>query len=399
MKHATPLFLTLFSAYFSLSMVNPLLGPIFRALHLSEIEASLVFSIAALSLFVSSIFWGNRVQKWGKKKILIAGTFHFSLSYLFFGLSIQLGLSHLLSFTLLFLCLLLIRLYGGVVFAAMLTSSQALMADITSKQDRSSGMALIGAANGLGLIIGPAVGGLLVGVHFTVPIYLAALFPVVMTLVLLKALPNESGSVRSEEKWTLTPFDKGIFPYLLISFCINLIFVILHVTLGYYLQDRLNMNAAEAAQWASFALVAPGITMFVSQIVIVRKFKLTHAFMLYLGFPLFLVGFLGFLFSPSYPWIIASFSIIGLGAGLIIPGYLTAASLAVGDRLQGAVAGLTSASNGIGAMLAPIIGSALYNVFPEFPYYLALFLISGLTIMVYFLRPNVHSSSTTLSNQ
>ncbi|MGA9173879.1 MAG: MFS transporter [Thermoactinomyces sp.] len=396
MKGQTILFLTLFSAYFSLSMVNPLLGPLFRELHLSALEASLIFSIAAVSLFMASPLWGNRIEKSGKESILITGTFHFSLCYIFFALTIQLGLSQLLPFTLLFLLLFLIRLYGGIVFAAMLTSSQAFIADMTSKRDRSSGMALMGAANGLGLIIGPAIGSFLVGIHYTIPVYLAALFPFCMALALrkTKALPTRSVPVRGNEPSRIRPFDKRIFPFLLIGLSLNLILVILQVTVGYYLQDCLNMPVKEAARLASFSLVALGFALFISQMMIVSKFKPSYTYMLTLGFPLLLIGFLIFLISSTYYGIIVSFAIVGFGSGFIIPGYLTAASLAVESILQGAVSGLVSAMNGIGAMIGPVIGSALYSMDPKYPYYFALLLITIFTILIYLIRPYAKPTAT-----
>ena len=65
------------------------------------------------------------------------------------------------------------------------------MADLTHVKERTSGMALLGAANGLGMILGPAFASILVLWDWTVPVYFAALFPLVMGWIWMRKEPDE----------------------------------------------------------------------------------------------------------------------------------------------------------------------------------------------------------------
>lgn len=397
MKQQYTIFFTLFSAYFGLAMVNPLIGPVMRKLHFHEMHISMVFAIAAVSLFAASPLWGRSCEKIGRRTVLLVGIFNFSLAYIFFALCIQLGLSGLISLPLLFLFLLLIRFYGGVIFGAVLTGTQAMMADLTQGKKRASGMALLGAANGLGMILGPAVGSMMVGVAWAAPVYLAAVFPLIMGWVLIKYIPKERPRNRVCQKQPyISPFDRRIFPYLLTGIIVHFAVVILQVTSGLYLEDQLGLNTEAAAQSVSLAMFVMGTVAFLGQMT-VRKLSPSFVWLLRLGSPLLFLGFFSFINSPSLFGIIISFAVIGLGISLLIPGYLTASSLSVGEDLQGAVAGLNGAANGLGAMVAPLVGSFLYGIHPVWPYELCLLFIFAITVLAYVIRPDTkeHTEPST----
>ena len=378
------LFFTLFSTYFGLSMVNPLIAPMMRELRFDETHISMVFAIAAVSLFASSLVWGSYSEKYGRRKILLHGIFHFAFAYLLFAFFIQLGFSNWISFPLLFALLLMIRLYGGVVFGAVLTGTQALMADLTHEKERTSGMALLGAANGLGMILGPAAGSILVLLSWTAPVYFAAIFPLIMGWVMLKVLPEE---LVKKEVRRHSVFDRRIFPYLLLAVLVHLVIVILQVTAGLYFTDQLGVNAKTAAQWVGLSMFAMGTAAFLGQMVMVRVWNPFYLWLLRLGAPLMFFGFFGFLQSESLTGMIFSFAGIGLGVSLMIPGCLSAASLNAGEESQGAVAGLNGAANGIGAMAGPVVGSFLYKVHPAMPFECCLLILMGMVVISYLIKP------------
>lgn len=388
MKLHYVLFLTLFSTYFGLSMVNPLIAPMLRELGFDEVHISMVFAIAAVSLFASSLVWGSWSEKYGRRKILLHGVFHFALAYLLFAFAIQLGLSNRISFPLLFLFLLMIRLYGGVVFGAVLTGAQALMADLTHVRERTSGMALLGAANGLGMIVGPAVGSILVLLAWTAPVYIAAICPLIMGWVLMNVLPEESVKKQVRQHAVkLRPFNRGIFPYLLLSVLVHLVIVILQITSGLYFTDQLGVSVKTAAQWVGLSMFAMGTAAFLGQMVMVRIWKASFLWLLRLGAPLMFFGFFGFLQSESLSGMIFSFAGIGLGVSLMLPGCLSASSLSIGEESQGAVAGLNGAANGIGAMTGPVAGSFLYKIHPAAPFECCLLILTGMVVITYLIKP------------
>ncbi|KAG1435245.1 hypothetical protein G6F57_021210 [Rhizopus arrhizus] len=88
--------------------------------------------------------------------------------------------------------LLVLRGLIGAFYAAMPAVSAARIADITAPEQRGAMMAKLGAANGVGMVLGPAIGGLLVKDSLIVPLYLAAVLPVLGTAWLMLRLPSDA---------------------------------------------------------------------------------------------------------------------------------------------------------------------------------------------------------------
>ncbi|NMU94152.1 TCR/Tet family MFS transporter, partial [Achromobacter ruhlandii] len=88
--------------------------------------------------------------------------------------------------------LMALRARIGAFTAAMPPVSAARMADITGPEKRGAMMARLGAANGLGMVLGPAIGGLLVKDSLTLPLYIAAALPPLGTLWPAAKLPSDA---------------------------------------------------------------------------------------------------------------------------------------------------------------------------------------------------------------
>ncbi|MCD0175959.1 MFS transporter, partial [Deinococcus sp. 14RED07] len=155
------LFFTIFIAMLGLSVLFPIIAPLGRQLGLTETQTGWFSTGYSLMQFVFSPIWGNRSERQGRKPILILGLVGFSISFGLFGLLAELGLQGVLGGTLLFALLVASRLIGGVLSSATLPTAQAMMADLSDKNDRAASLGLIGAAFGLGVVFGPAIGALL----------------------------------------------------------------------------------------------------------------------------------------------------------------------------------------------------------------------------------------------
>jgi DHA1 family multidrug resistance protein-like MFS transporter len=84
---------------------------------------------------------------------------------------------------------------AGILSSATLPAAMAIISDRTSSHERGGGMGLVGAAMGVGMVLGPGVGGTLSGVSLSAPFYFAAAISVVavaLTWVMVsESLPNE----------------------------------------------------------------------------------------------------------------------------------------------------------------------------------------------------------------
>lgn len=158
MKPLSLLFLTLFNSILGLSVLFPILGPLARELGLSEVQVGLFSTGYALMQFLLASYWGRRSEVMGRKPILLVGILGFASSFFLFALFAWLGYQQVLSSWGLFAFLLLSRLLGGAFSSATLPTAQAYLADITPREQRTQSFAVLGAAFGLGVIFGPAIG-------------------------------------------------------------------------------------------------------------------------------------------------------------------------------------------------------------------------------------------------
>ncbi|WP_114313054.1 MFS transporter [Thermus caldifontis] len=376
------LFLTLFNSILGLSILFPILGPLGRELGLTEVQVGLFSTGYALMQFLLSPLWG-RLSERGRKPILLLGILGFGISFLLFGLFALLGQKGFFSPGLLFLLLLLTRLLGGAFSSATLPTAQAYVADVTGRENRTAGMALLGAAFGLAVILGPALGaGLAAFFGLLAPVFFSAGIALLNALFVALVLP-ESRPQGSREMGRLSPWEGRILPLLLLGFALNLSSVALEQTIAFYFQDRLGLSGVETARSVGLALVLYGLVAVFIQGFLVRRFSWPPRTLLLTGVPLGLLGFLLLVVAHTFPLLALGLALQGAGAALAGPGVTAALSLAVGEGEQGLVAGLNASAQALGRMLGPILGTGLYRLAPEAPYLLG----AGLLLMVLLLLP------------
>ncbi|MGG3871005.1 MFS transporter [Brevibacillus laterosporus] len=376
------IFLSLMICYIGLGVINPVLAPLIREMGLDEMHAGWIISASALILLLGAPIWGKQSDRFGRKPIMIIGLVGFTFSLVLFAWLSWIGLQGRTELTLLFILLLLSRMLFGLFFPAMTSSGQALMADLTSLNERSAGMAMIGAASGIGFLIGPAMGAALSGIHLLFPIVVAAvlsLFAALMVYVRIPRFTPKSSGIRNK----LNLRKPGIRPYLLIALCMMCAIVMLQVTAGFYVQDKFGLNSKDTALWVGISLFCVGFMMALVQIVVIRKRSFMPRTLLRIGLPILGGGLLLLVFINNLFSFVLAFLLLGVGGGFAMPGYTAGVSLASGEEEQGAAAGLTTAATGVGSFVAPIAGTVLYRIQPEAPYWVGFLVVALLTIYVW----------------
>ncbi|WP_010497359.1 MFS transporter [Paenibacillus elgii] len=376
MRAKSIIFTSVLIGYVGLGILNPLVAPLIRELGLSETDAGWIVAASSFMVLLTSALWGSWSDRIGRKPVLLIGLTGMAASFGMFVAVTEQGLAGKFQPAVLFTLLLISRLLLGAAFPAVLSSSQAYMADITTEKDRAAGMSLIGAANGLGLVVGPAVGALLTALSLLAPIYLAVVLPLLVMLWVAFGMANFKPQVHGQKKKTLR---KGILPYLAVAMIVMMALIQTQVTAGFYFQDKLGLSATETAQAVGAALFCIGFMMALVQFTVVRKNRLTPLKLLQLGVPVFAVGLVLLVSFSHIVTFFAAFALMGAGVGLAIPGFTSGASLAVAKHEQGAVAGMIAASIGIGSLLGPLAGTFLYRISPETPFWLLILLLALLT--------------------
>ncbi|MDX2006973.1 MAG: MFS transporter [Meiothermus sp.] len=378
------LFLTLFNSILGLSVLFPIIGPLSRELGFSEFQAGLFSTGYALMQFLLAPYWGRRSETLGRRPILLLGIVGFSVGFFLFALFAWLGFQGALSGLPLFVLMLFSRLLGGAFSSATLPTAQAYLADITPRDRRTQNFALLGAAFGLGVVFGPAIGAALSGLGLLVPVLFSASLGLLNALFVYYALPE---SRRAEERPEVAPrlswLDPRIWPILLLGFVVQFSSVAMEQTVAFYYQDRLSLNPQQTAQTVGVALVVFGVVAVLIQGFVVRAFKFSPRTLLAIGLPLALLGYVGMVFADSFWTLTLALVLVGAGGAFAGPGTSAAQSLAVSDNEQGAVAGLSSSAQALGRMLGPVLGTTLYGLQPEYPYvFSAALVMVGLVFLV-----------------
>jgi MFS family permease len=380
MKPIVVVFAGLFAVYTGLGVLNPLLAPLVRDLALSEVQGGLIITAAAMMFAVGSPFWGRRSERWGRKTVMLIGMAGFAVGYGLFAFVTHISLIGVLPPLSVFIALVLARALAGFLMGGVPVAAQAYVAETTSGAERTAGVAMLSAANGLGFIVGPAMGALLAGFGLLAPLYAAVALPLITLALVAFWLPALPPRPLAKHLPRLRPTDGRIAPWLLIGFTIVLALMSVQVTAGFLFQDRLNLTTQQTAQTLGIALVTIGIANLVAQLGIIRTFRVPPLRLLRFGLPIGVLGFAVLSVADTLPLLILAFVISGLGLGLAMPGYTAAATLEVDPHEQGTVAGIMTAAQGYGAMAGPLVATSLYQIQPALPYLLTCVLLSLVAI-------------------
>jgi DHA1 family tetracycline resistance protein-like MFS transporter len=376
------LFFTLFNSILGLSVLFPILAPLARELHLTVLEAGTFSTGYSLVQFLFSPLWGHRSEKVGRKPILIIGILGYALGFFLFAFFGDLGFRGVLSGLSLYLPMLGARLLGGIFSSATLPTAQAYLADVTGRERRTQGFAVLGAAFGLGVIFGPAIGGALAGLGLLVPVVFSASLAVLNALFVALALPES----RPRDRELPPPFsflDPRILPILVLGLVLSLASVAMEQTVAFYFQHRLHLSPVETSHSVAIALVFYGIVAVFIQGFVVRLLRWPPRTLLIAGIPLAFFGFLLFIFGRSFGLLTLALVLQGAGGALALPGVAGGISLSVEDNEQGPAAGFSSSAQALGRVLGPVLGTGLYEVRPEAPYLFSSLLM--ILALLYFL--------------
>lgn len=152
-----------FLIYFGFSMVIPVVPELVTELGVSTVHVGWLLATYSIAGFIVAPLFGRLSDKYGRRPILLSGLIVFALSFLFFGLYID-------NLVIMYIA----RVFGGIASGALYTATTSMVADISSREERTRYMGLIGMSIGLGFIFGPGVGGILGDINLSFAFYMTA---------------------------------------------------------------------------------------------------------------------------------------------------------------------------------------------------------------------------------
>lgn len=169
-----------------MSLIFPVEPFIKSEYHFSAFDMGMMSSLFAFVQFLASPIVGRLSDNIGRKPLLIWGLVIFSIAEFVFAAA-----NHLWLFN-------ISRAVDGLSAAMFVPTSMALAADITTREYRAKVIGWLSAAFSGGLMLGPGIGGILAGISFKAPFWVAGILGVLSTIIAIFALPSEETIERAE---------------------------------------------------------------------------------------------------------------------------------------------------------------------------------------------------------
>lgn len=343
-----------------------LAGPVARIIGMAPWQIGGAMTVGGIAWMVMSRYWGGLSDRRGRRPIILFGLSGFALSYFFLSLFIDLALRTQMASLVAFIGLVIGRGVAGAFYAAVPPTGAALVADYTPPEKRASAMAAIGASSAAGMVVGPGLTGLLGPISLSLPLYLTAVLPAVALIVLWRTLPRNAHHVPSHRDPVRLSDVRLRYP-LIVGFAAAFSVAIAQIIVGFFALDRLDLDPAGAATAAGVALAIVGVALVIAQIAL-RQLLWTPTRLIRTGSVLAAIGFGSVTLADTAAMLWLSYALAAFGMGWVYPSVSALAANSVENHEQGAAAGAVAAAQGLGVILGPLLGTALYAVTTGLPF-------------------------------
>jgi DHA1 family tetracycline resistance protein-like MFS transporter len=354
-KRLFSIILIVFIDLLGFSLILPLLPYYAQTFKASQTVTGLLIASYAVMQLIGAPILGRLSDRFGRRPILLISVLGTFIGFLLLGFANALWI--------LFASRIIDGLTGG-----NLSIAQAYISDVTDEKNRSKGLGMIGAAFGLGFIIGPVTGGLLSQWGYAVPAFAAAAISLINLILIYAWLPEsltqEKRSQMTEKRPAVTlqallvAFKRPFTGSLLITrFFFGLAFAIFQTIFSLYALAKFNLTARDTG----FILTYVGILSVVVQGFLVgrltgwfREDVLIVASVVLMG-----ISLLGWALTPSVFWLYVVMTPTALAGGLLNTLLSSTLTKAVASQEIGGILGLSTAVESSTRIFAPILGGIL----------------------------------------
>lgn len=363
-----PILVVAFAGTSALMGFVAVLGPMSRVLGLAPWQVGVAVTAAGTAWMLTARLWGARSDRLGRRRVLLTGLLGFAASYVALALFLGAALAMVPATAFSLGGLLIGRAMAGAFYSAVPPVCAAVVADHTPPAGRTRAMGAVGAANAVGMVAGPGLAGLIAGVHLGLSLVVMALLPLVALVAAWRGLPPDTHWA-SRPPSALRLADPRLRRAVGVGFLAMFGVVVGQVVVGFYALDRLGLEPAAAARSAGIALALVGVSLFVSQMIL-RRLDWPPSRFIRIGGLVGAVGFGAVALAQTELSLWICYGIAAAGMGWVYPSLSALAANSVEAHEQGAAAGAVAAAQGLGSVLGPLIGTAIYGLSEGAPYIL-----------------------------
>jgi DHA1 family tetracycline resistance protein-like MFS transporter len=404
------IFFTTFLDLLGVGIIIPIIAPLFLDVehhllpdHFSFQQRTMLMGvlIASFSLmqFFGSSFLGALSDKWGRKKVLFGSIIGTTLGYLIIGGGIELGATWMLFAG---------RMLNGFC-AGNLAVIYSSLADISKPEDKSKNFGMVGAAFGIGFVIGPFLGGQLANdelvswFNYATPFWFSAVLAVI-NLALIQFRFRETIGTRVNRSLNLTTgfrniqlafTNKSLRSIFAISFLFIFGFTFFTQFIQVYLIEKFDYREADIGQLFGYMGIWIALTQGVFIRPVAKRFNATQV--LRFTLPLLAIAMLSLL-VPSASWqLFFLLPFISIFQGLSSPNITASVSNLAGAEIQGEILGINQSVNAFAQMLPPLIGGVIVGFDIRMPIFGAAFFIAAAWLVLSLVLRNRAKQSTQIA--
>ncbi|HTW86067.1 MAG TPA: MFS transporter [Candidatus Sulfotelmatobacter sp.] len=313
-----------------------------------------ILTTSGVAGVVAAPVWGSVSDKLGRKRIVLLAQIVSLVGY------VLLALSH--SLAMIFVARAIAGFGSGGIGV-----TQSYIADVTAQEDRDRAYALFGAVFGLGIVLGPVLGGGLIRFGFAAPFAAAALIELItiaLTLLFLPEPPRRAGTRASlREAGGIVARDPAVrslvVRHTLFIFAVTSFFAVFSL----YLQRELHVGPQLSSGLLAGAGFVGGITLVVLVGPLARRFG--DAAVAQGGFVLLALAYVGLAFIRQLEFFGVALGLWAIGAASVEPTLTAQLSRAAPARERGAILGFNDAASNLALVVAPVLGGEAIDVNPH----------------------------------
>ena len=330
-----------------------------EAFRATPFEIGLLFASYSLMQFIFSPLLGSLSDKYGRRPILFFSILGSAAGYLLIGFAFALWM------------VFVGRIVSGIT-GGNISTAQAYIADVTTKENRAKGMGLFGAMFGLGFMFGPAIGGILSRYGIHVPFLFAAILSLVNAILVYFILPesvkfNSSAAIKPRKNRLVELFESlrdtqfatlnDVYFFLVTEFSI--------MTYAFVLFTIFRFNYTAEQNGYIFFFIGVLAVIFQGGLfnTLVNKFgenALMVAGCLLMAASLFVVPYI----TPDFGGLIAllfTITVLTVGNSMASPAITSLASKVSHDDEQGKALGVLQSGASLARAIGPAVGGVLLN--------------------------------------
>jgi len=309
--------------------------------------------------FVFTPIWGRLSDRYGRRPLLLLSIWMTAASFAAYALAPS------------FAWLLVSRLFAGLA-TANIAIAQAYIADVTPPEGRARGMGVIGAAFGLGFVLGPALGGFLSQISLAAPGWAAAALAAANGVAAFFVLPEPGDRVSAPHRAgfgaLLEEFQRpGIRRLIVVFFLVTLAFSAMEATFALLAAHRFALGQREVS-WV-FAFIGVVVTVVQGALIgpLTRRFGEKR--LLVTGLVLQAVALAALPFGAGLAALLVATFPLALGSGLANPSMTSLLSRSARAEDQGGTLGFGQSASALGRIVGPISATNAYqHVWFALPY-------------------------------